>query len=332
MRKRERIRKFLKKIWREPPLYYAVSVFVGGCLTLLLYLWFGPLWMFRFPLLLGISLAVARFVAGLGLPLIWATGCVYLLKHLSPRFKGKKKKAQYLLTFLNIGAIVIFFVMIGWQSMNLFLGLREVFFPEGGAEQTSLGAPVLNALPMVGILYFQISTYILPTWKSEPRVRKEKGTVNKIEEKLGKISRKIKKGYWKYLRRDLLKAHLEEYVVFRSRFDNLRERIAWLMILPLAIGLSMFPILSLPPIFIWIRIVVLRQTKKEDSRIEKLLLTAFLSLAGIWLFLILTPFFPYSFPGLIRVFLWTLPYMGGTALAFYLFFRSTMWKRLPKIT
>lgn len=185
---------------------------------------------------------------------------------------------------------------------------------------------------MAGVLYFQISTYLLPTWKSEPSIRKGTGTLKKIKQKLGKVTRKIKKGYWKFLRRDLLQAHIAEYVVFRSRFDNLRERIGWLMILPLAIGLSMFPILSLPPIFIWLRIVVSGQTKEEFSRIEKLLLTAFLSISGIWLFLVLAPFFPYSFPRHIRVLLWTIPYMGGAALAFYLFFRSTMWKRLPKIT
>lgn len=134
------------------------------------------------------------------------------------------------------------------------------------------------------------------------------------------------KGYWKYLRRDFLKVHLKEYVVFRSRFDKQRRKIAWLMLLPLAIGLLSLPMISVPAIFFWWRLF--KRPEHEYIRTEKYLLIIFLLISTIWLAIVLSPFAIVGFPMFIQRLLWMFPYIAGAILAFYLFSRSTLWSKL----
>lgn len=311
-------RNLLEKIQEASPLpYYGAGLILGAGLTLLFYLFFGPMWMLKFPFWLGISLAVARFVAGFGILLIWATASIYLLKKFSPWFKGKKKKAEQFLTFLNVGAIILFLVVVGWQLSKL----RLLFLGNTSNEGSSFFSYAASG----GIVYFMIGTYILPVWREVPLKEEKEGTLKKIKGHFGKLTRKIKKGYWKYLRQDFLKAHLKEYVVFRGRFDEYRRKLTWIMLLPLAIGLLIFPFLSVPVVFLWMKKGISRETWQEYMTIEKALLVVFLCTSTAWLFILLAPFFPYSFSSYLHILLWTIPYIGGASIAFYLFSRSTMW-------
>lgn len=303
----------MKKLWKNvqqhQAVYYGLSWILGGSLTLLFFLFFGQSWITQSSILFAISLSVARFIAGLGLPLTWATGTIYLLKYLSPRYKGKEKKAERLITFLDIGAILLIFAMIGWQLTTLFI--------------RSFRRTLISA---VGIVVFMVSTYILPTWRTEFPSKQEEGLLTRVKSKFTTLARKVKKDYWRYLRKDILRAYLPEYIIFRSRFDEHRGRIAWLMLLPISLGLLPLPIISLPTIFLWF--TMKKRPQKEYAKSEKLLLVIILCSSTVYLSVTLSPLFPISIPTSIMRLLWTLPYILGACVAFYLYSSSTIWKRL----
>lgn len=293
---------------------------------------YGCTWILKLGGVLGISLAVSRFIAGLGFPLIWATFCVYVLKHVPKLkgtflFKGTKKEVNRLIFVLNMGAILLFVGLFIWQLMILFSWTSYLFGRTAGTANTWLrSAPSIG-----GIFYFMVGTYIIPTWKEEPYAPEEEGLLDTLKEKFHTVGRKLKKGYWKYLRRDFLKAHLLEYVWFRGRFDEQRTKLSWLAILPLALGLINLPILSVPAIFIWFRTVYAKNVKTSYLRIEKLLLIIFLGVNAFYLSLLLSPVLQefIVFPSLARRILWTFPYIGGNIAGFYLFSQSTLWQQLP---
>lgn len=152
------------RIWGNSSISYSISFLLGGSLTLCLSLLFGPMWMLELPVFLSVSLIVSRFIAGLGIPLIWSTICIYILKTV-PKFKGTflfkgtKKEVERLIRFLNIGGILLIIGIVGVQlTLFFFQGFMRNIFSILGFPLGEGSSSILAFSSMIGVSSFMLTT------------------------------------------------------------------------------------------------------------------------------------------------------------------------------
>ena len=237
------------------------------------------------PAVIYPAILMIRFLSGFGIFSSYAIFVVYLLKYLSDFFKKKKRESELLMKIINILAIVILIALIV-QSIVTWsseIGFLSLF---------------------IGISLFIVSMYIAPIWKEE---KIDESLFDKVK---NFVVKGIKKEYYKYFTKEYLKAYSIEYLTFRAKLDAKRKKLA-LLITPLLVLLA----IPLAPLIIIILYFSYKLYKEEVSTFDRYLFIVGLIIIIAFQLIILQEI---TIPAI----LWNLPYLIGTLISFYIYFRT----------
>jgi len=242
-----------------------------------------------------------RFLSGIGIFSTYLMICSELLKRLSPYMKRKRQAARRLVLTLKILGVFIFMALVIIVTLSIII--------MEGVGYVSL---------FIGVAVSIMTLYIIPIWKEDRTFKPEETFLTKIKGMLGSLYLKIKKGYYKYFTGDYLKAYSIEYLLYRTRLDEFRYKLAFWLLPLLVISTTPLLILTIPLWVILPRILA----KREITAVDKFLITA----AGGFSLIYLTykAYVDLTIPSLVLH--WNIPYIIGLAISFFIFLRAMFFK------
>jgi len=236
----------------------------------------------------NILIIVLRFLAGFGILSMLFAITTYIFKHIPKDYR----KTRYSYLIVKVFVVIVIIASIALPVWTII----SMIFSRINISPISL---------LIGIYSFIITMYVIPTWREE--IPLDESFFLKIIEKLGTLKRKIKKAYYKYFTRDLLKAYSVDFLYLKARLDELRLRIAW-KILPVLIIIT----LSIPPAMMIIVISSWRIMKDKYTTIDKIFFIATILLIATHM-----AFLMINIPVLLP--LWSIPYALGALISIAMF-------------
>jgi len=232
---------------------------------------------------------VARFLAGFGLLGTLFVGVTYLFKYIPKNYR-KSKHAAFIVK------IVVLFVL----AVCILLPLKEI----ASIILDRVSINFINLL--IGIYSFVFTMYIVPVWKAEKGIFDE-GLFSRVMKKFDALKRKIKKAYYRYFSRDLLKAYSVDFLYLKARLDEFKLRTAW-RLLPALVLLM----ISVPPAAIIIVIASWRILKRKYTIMDKLFFVGTILLTTTYVIHLMTSI-------TIAPLAWSLPYAIGALICLAMF-------------
>jgi len=241
-------------------------------------------------ILLPIMVSIARFIGGIGLIGLFFAGITYFFRFIPQDYR--KSKISMLLVRLFIIIILALCIMLSIvEIINLF------------ANRVALNVQNL----MTGIFLFIIFMYVVPLWKRK-KIKLKEDLILRIKKILGSLWIKIKKSYYYYIVRDYLKAYSIEFLYLKSRLDEYRFRLSWMLLPILIIFLT-----SIPPLALAVAIAVYRVLTNRANIADKLMISFSLIITPLYWLLIIK-----EIPTYLSLF-WSLSYVLGVFLSLVLF-------------
>lgn len=241
---------------------YAIAFFVGvGLLLIMLFINafnFQTLYMSEAVLfLLSVSGIVMKFLSGLGVMLTYASVCSFAFRLLAEQVKGNRKRLEILklilvlpiLSILGYAVYTLVNTLVYSQILSLFENLTAVY----------------------GIWSLMIIVYLVPVARGKYNPTTEKGTLEKVGEKVDGLKHSIWSGYQAYIWRDYGKVQSAEFERYHDRLVKIRAILSGMLFLPIAFVLMLFPPLGLLSVMLWFRILSLDY--KPFSNLERVLLS-----------------------------------------------------------
>jgi len=241
---------------------YAIAFFVGvGLLLIMLFINafnFQTLYMGEAVLfLLSVSGIVMKFLSGLGVMLTYASVCSFAFRLLAEQVKGNRKRLEILklilvlpiLSILGYAVYTLVNMLVYSQILSLFENLTAVY----------------------GIWSLMIIVYLVPVARGKYNPTTEKGTLEKVGEKVDGLKHSIWSGYQAYIWRDYGKVQSAEFERYHDRLVKIRVILSGMLLLPVAFVLMLFPPLGLLSVMLWFRILSLDY--KPFSNLERVLLS-----------------------------------------------------------
>ena len=235
--------------------------------------------------LIAAIIFVSRFLSGFGLLGLIFMGMLLVFRYVPKDYRKKKS----ILTLVRI--------LLGVSL------LASVFLPLWALVHTFLGELNVSLLSMIlGVLSFVVTMYLVPLWR-EKELPREEGILDSIRKAIGKISRKIKKGYYYYFSRDYLRAFSVDFIYLKTSIDSQRTKIGALLFPLVIIAMAYCP----PALIIGI-IYLLRLRSGKLSVIDNIVLSIALLVA------LTVPFTVIQIPEYL-VLLWNVAYFLGSITA-----------------
>jgi len=267
-------------------LVYAILVIV----SIISMIYFGSTLQTISIAFLPIIFSIARFIGGIGLIGLFFAGITYFFR-LIPR---EYRKSKISILFVRLFIIIILAVCIILpivEIMNLL------------TNRTVLNLQNL----MAGILSFVIFMYVIPLWKRK-KIKLKEDLISRIKKTFGLLWTKIKKGYYYYIARDYLKAYSIEFLYLKSRLDDYRFKLSWILLPVLIIFLT-----SIPPLALAVAVAVYRILTNRANIVDKIVISFSLITAPLYWLLIIK-----EIPTYLSLF-WSLSYVFGVFLSLVLF-------------
>jgi hypothetical protein len=245
-----------------------------------------------------------KLLGGIGLAINYAVICELVFRSFSSSMKGRKGRVRIIKTVLLVIAIII----AGYAAYNLM----SVFLPP---QAQTLFDFLLNLYGAVSLLLW---VYILPAIRGRYRVE-DKGVLDGIRAKIGRVRYSLWKGYKSRIRRDYGTVYAAEYDRLRLHFEGLRDQLSGLLLLPLALVLLIFPPLLGLVLVLWLRLFSLEEKPltKGERAILLVVSIGILVLSVFVIFQLDSPLMLYSFS-----FTYGLGILIGVLLLAYLVIRS----------
>ncbi len=241
-------------------LSYLVAFSLGVISFILLLVFLGwDLSAFTNPSLLFIPTLISgitmKILGGLGIAINFAVFCQLLFRAFSGSLKGRKGRVRALKAVLLLVAILICAYSIYRIIGVFFLSQPQTFFDI-----------IMN---VYGAASLMVWIYILPAIRGGYG-GEEKGVIDRIRERIGKVRYSIWKGYSYRIRRDYGRVHAAEYERLQWNLEGIRGQLSGLLLLPLALTLLLFPPLMGVVLVLWVRLFSLE--KKPLRKGERILL------------------------------------------------------------
>lgn len=233
-----------KYVSEHPSVSYLTAL-VLGLFPFLYMMWLNN-WSFSAlimaPIMLLPSLlsgVVMRFLSGVGIMLTFATVCSFLFSFASGFVKGSKRRAKTIrilvgVLMLLVGAYPIY-KLVGGSTLAGTFGLLE-----------DLGA-------ILGIWSLILSVYIIPAIRARYQPEFDKGFVDELKERVGRIRHSLWKGYQSYIWKEYGKVYAEEFKSYQQSIAEIRNQLSVVLLLPIAIVLLPFPFLMAILVVLWLR-------------------------------------------------------------------------------
>lgn len=233
-----------KYVSKHPSVSYLTAL-VLGLFPFLYMMWLNN-WSFSAlimaPIMLLPSLlsgVVMRFLSGVGIMLTFATVCSFLFSFASGFVKGSKRRAKTIrilvgVLMLLVGAYPIY-KLVGGSTLAGTFGLLE-----------DLGA-------ILGIWSLILSVYIIPAIRARYQPEFDKGFVDELKERVGRIRHSLWKGYQSYIWKEYGKVYAEEFKSYQQSIAEIRNQLSVVLLLPIAIVLLPFPFLMAILVVLWLR-------------------------------------------------------------------------------
>ncbi|MEX0568432.1 MAG: hypothetical protein Q6363_004625 [Candidatus Njordarchaeota archaeon] len=232
---------------------------------------------------------VARFLAGFGFLGTLFAGVTYIFK-IIPKDYRKKKHAKTIVKTIVVIVLIVMFAMPTIEAINLILGRTKI---------SLLGL-------LAGIYSFIFTMYIIPVWKKEKAIFDE-GLLQKISKSLSGIKRKLKKAYYRYFTRDLIKAYSLDFLYLKARLDEYKIKTAWKLLPAIIILLA-----SIPTMAIIATIAAWRIIKNKTSNIDRILFISTIVVAATYVLFVINL-------QNISTYFWGVPYIIGSVISILLF-------------
>ncbi|MBD3158767.1 MAG: hypothetical protein GF309_08280 [Candidatus Lokiarchaeota archaeon] len=233
-----------KYVSEHPSVSYLTAL-VLGLFPFLYMMWLNN-WSFSAlimaPIMLLPSLlsgVVMRFLSGVGIMLTFATVCSFLFSFASGFVKGSKRRAKAIrilvgVLMLSVGAYPIY-KLVGGSTLAGTFGLLE-----------DLGA-------ILGIWSLILSVYIIPAIRARYQPEFDKGFVDELKERVGRIRHSLWKGYQSHIWKEYGKVYAEEFKSYQQSIAEIRNQLSGVLLLPIAIVLLPFPFLMAILVVLWLR-------------------------------------------------------------------------------
>ena len=237
---------------------------------------------------LFVVIASARLIGGMGILGTVFAVATYLFR-LIPRPARRSRMARIL---VKLVAVLGFLAVL---SIPIVCIMRLIW----GASIGSFG----TLWAIMDIALFVGTIYILPALKGGSI---EEDTLSRIRRTFRRIGIKLKKAYYKYFTRDLIKAYSVEFLYMRARLDEYRVRVAWGALPVVAIMLA--PIL---PAAI-IGVLATKRIKEGKARtIDRVSLAVSFGVTTVFLIYAMADYCP-------PIYLWIIPYVIGATIGLLL--------------
>jgi len=278
----------LSELLGQKTFTYALYL-VGFILTYILVAFFIDVVVMLSLRLVLVFIILMRFLSGIGILGTIFVGLTYFFKFV-PKDMRKKRKVKLLAKAVVYLAIIASAVVPILEIVKLVIGISMV--------------SLMSVL--YGTVLFVFTVYVIPVWKGKP-VEDHESIKDKIKGALGKISRKIKKFYYRYFTKDLLSLYTVEFLYLKARLDHFKQKLSW-RLAPIIIIATLF----IPPLAFVALIALARMKIGISNVLDKLVLCS--SFIMIPIFMYITASILPAIPVL-----WAIPYVIGAMLCIIMF-------------
>ncbi|MFX0003546.1 MAG: hypothetical protein ACFE9C_04695 [Candidatus Hodarchaeota archaeon] len=184
-----------------------------------------------------------KLLSGFGLILTVANGILWLLNRFTEKFSRKHVQG------LIIAQIVIPGIFIGYSIYSIISNLPPT------TPLTGLDYWFDLLIFLYGIISLMLSLYIIPLFREEFQEAVETGVIKRIKSGAKKISRKMKKRYFRW-RGKYAKVQIQDQMSLGEVLDIWRNRFAVYLLIPIAISSLIFTPITFICLVFWLKIVV----------------------------------------------------------------------------
>ncbi len=239
--------------------------------------------------MLGIIIFISRFLSGFGFLSLVFMGLLLVFRYVPKNYRKRKS------ILMAVRLLLVLVLMI--SILLPLLSLLQVFLGVANYSRLSI---------TIGVLSFVVTMYLVPLWR-EKELPGNRGIAERIKEQFGRISRKIKKGYYYYFSRDYLRAFSIDFIYLKTQIDAKR----------ISLGRLFFPLIILamlycPPALIVGIIYILRLRKNILGIIDNVAISVAL-IASLMFPLIMFPIPNYF------ILVWNTAYFLGSVTVAIMF-------------
>ncbi len=271
---------------------YAYTIYaVFSVISVLYFIFLAGLTDIVMEYTLMVLVVIMRFLAGFGIIGMFFVATTYIFKYV-PKDYRRGKTSRFLVRIFIVIIIIGSVAMPVWSIASLLLNV---------ARTNLLGF-------LIGIYSFILTMYIVPVWREKIPI--DERSFSKVLDMLGALKRRIKKAYYRYFTRDLLRAYSVDFLYLKARLDDMRLRTAW-KVLPVLMIVS----ISIPPTIPIMALSSWRIMKDRYTWIDKIFFIATTLIVATYVSIT-------ALEGEIAVLMWTVPYVVGAILSLIMFMDS----------
>jgi len=271
---------------------YAYTIYaVFSVISVLYFIFLAGLTDIVMEYTLMVLVVIMRFLAGFGIIGMFFVATTYIFKYV-PKDYRRGKTSRFLVRIFIVIIIIGSVAMPVWSIASLLLNV---------ARTNLLGF-------LIGIYSFILTMYIVPVWREKIPI--DERSFSKVLDMLGALKRRIKKAYYRYFTRDLLRAYSVDFLYLKARLDDMRLRTAW-KVLPVLMIVS----ISIPPTIPIMALSSWRIMKDRYTWIDKIFFIATTLIVATYVSIT-------ALEGEIAILMWTVPYVVGAILSLIMFMDS----------